>query len=110
MVSAIGWTYPFNKAGEPLCPKHARQLCEKCRKPFPPEELVKRTERWDYIQSTGEYIAVPGAFCPACNHNFVEPAKPTGKKRAGCLGVLLFITLTAVAVPLLVFAQIFYRR
>lgn len=104
MVQAIGWAYPFSKDGKALCPNHARRICDKCGQPFERDVLTQRIARWEYIETTREYIQVTGMFCELCNRTHVEPAKPTkAAKRRGCgVGALVMCATGALLAMILI--------
>ena len=63
-IQQIGGTFPFDQDGKPLCSQHARSLCDKCRRPFPREELKLRVLHWERINEGQPLIPINGAFLP----------------------------------------------
>ena len=60
---------------------------DKCRRPFPREELKLRVLHWERINEGQPLIPINGAFCPECNEKHTDPQQAT--RNAGCLGSLL---------------------
>lgn len=92
-LQPIGGSYPFDQNNQPLCPKHARLICDRCGKPFQQDTITTKVVKWEAFE-TGDYIPINGAFCASCVEHHIEPEKPTSRpKRRGCLGVFCFLAI-----------------
>jgi len=98
-LATIGWSYPFTKEGKPLCTTHAQRICDGCQKPFPQETLTKRVSHWDFFESVGDYLQIPGHYCEKCNATHIDPVKP--RARNNQFRLILGIIVLGIVVILL---------